>query len=68
MLATAPAGFGNTTLLAEWLAAGATGRRLVAWLSLDQRDNDPAMFWAYVVAALQAATGFRRGRKAGIDR
>src|SRR6185437_765404 len=51
-LVSAPAGFGKTTLLAEWLAVAATGERSVAWLSLDQRDNDPALFWTYLVAAL----------------
>ena len=53
-LVSAPAGFGKTTLLTEWLAAAGDGRS-VAWLSLDQRDDDPAVFWAYLVAALQAA-------------
>lgn len=48
-LVSAPAGFGKTTLLAEWL--GGVGR--TAWLSLDAGDNDPVVFWAYVVAALQ---------------
>ncbi|TFV79603.1 helix-turn-helix transcriptional regulator [Blastococcus sp. CT_GayMR20] len=52
-LVSAPAGFGKTTLLTEWLAAAA-GSRSVAWLSLDDRDNDPVVFWTYVVAALQA--------------
>ena len=51
-LVSAPAGFGKTTLLAEWLPVAAAGGRSVAWLSLDQRDNDPALFWTYVVAAL----------------
>jgi ATP/maltotriose-dependent transcriptional regulator MalT len=51
-LVSAPAGFGKTTLLAEWLAVAAAGGRSVAWLSLDQRDNDPALFWTYAVAAL----------------
>ena len=51
-LVSAPAGFGKTTLLAEWLAVAAADGRSVAWLSLDQRDNDPALFWAYLVAAL----------------
>ena len=51
-LVSAPAGFGKTTLLAEWLAVAAADGRSVAWLSLDQRDNDPALFWTYVVAAL----------------
>src|SRR6266700_5610714 len=52
---SAPAGFGKTTLLAEWLAAAPADGRSVAWLSLDQRDNDPALFWTYLVAALKAA-------------
>ncbi|MGH8939582.1 MAG: AAA family ATPase, partial [Actinomycetes bacterium] len=56
MLVSAPAGFGKTTLLAEWLAAtpGApTNGRSVAWLSLDREENQPASFWTYVIAALQ---------------
>src|SRR5690348_8158066 len=55
-LVSAPAGFGKTTLLAEWLAVAAAGGRSVAWLSLDQRDNDPALFWTYVVAALNTGS------------
>ena len=54
-LVSAPAGFGKTTLLAEWLAAAAAEGRSAAWLSLDQRDNDPALFWTYLVAALRTA-------------
>ena len=50
-LVSAPAGFGKTTLLAEWIAAVPT--RPVAWVSLDQSDNDPAVFWIYLIAALQ---------------
>ena len=56
MLVSAPAGFGKTTLLTEWLAAGPAapaGERLAAWLSLDRGDNDPASFWTYVIAALR---------------
>ena len=56
MLISAPAGFGKTTLLTEWLAAGPAApadERLAAWLSLDRADNDPASFWTYVIAALQ---------------
>ena len=56
MLISAPAGFGKTTLLAEWLAAGPAapaGERPVAWLSLDRGDSDPASFWTYVIAALR---------------
>ena len=54
-LVSAPAGFGKTTLLAEWLAAAPADGRSVAWLSLDRRDNDPALFWTYLVAALKTA-------------
>jgi LuxR family maltose regulon positive regulatory protein len=54
-LVSAPAGFGKTTLLAEWLAAAPAEGRSVAWLSLDERDNDPALFWTYVVTALRTA-------------
>jgi LuxR family maltose regulon positive regulatory protein len=60
MLVSAPAGFGKTTLLTEWLAArpaAPAGERLAAWLSLDRSDNHPASFWAYVIAALRAAAG-----------
>jgi len=49
-LISAPAGFGKTTLVSEWLAAC---DRPAAWLSLDEGDNDPARFLAYLVAALQ---------------
>ena len=51
-LLSAPAGYGKTTLLSEWVASAG---RAVAWVSLDKSDNDPARFWAYVVAALQTA-------------
>src|SRR4051794_12610931 len=47
---SAPAGFGKTTLASEW-AAGC--ERPAAWLSLDEGDNDPTRFLAYLVAALQ---------------
>ncbi len=52
-LVSAPAGFGKTTLLAEWLAAAPRSERPAAWVSLDQSDNDPALFWAYFISALQ---------------
>ena len=50
-LISAPAGFGKTTLLTEWLAASPD--RVVAWLSLDQKDGRPATFWTYLITALQ---------------
>jgi LuxR family maltose regulon positive regulatory protein len=46
---SAPAGFGKTTLLTEWLAEAAKDNTAVAWLSLDQRDDDPVLFWTYLV-------------------
>ncbi len=50
-LVDAPAGFGKTTLLTQWRAVAGAGR--VAWVSLDEGDNDPTRFWAYVVEALR---------------
>jgi LuxR family maltose regulon positive regulatory protein len=52
-LISAPAGFGKTTLLAEWLAARPSARTSVAWLSLDREDNHSQTFWTYVIAALR---------------
>lgn len=54
---SAPAGFGKTTVLADWLAhlAGSATSTRVGWVSLDQGDNEPTRFLAYVVAALQGA-------------
>ncbi|MEM6839366.1 MAG: hypothetical protein AAF609_21295 [Cyanobacteria bacterium P01_C01_bin.120] len=51
-LVSASAGFGKTTLLAEWIAA--VPKRAIAWVSLDASDNTPATFWTYVIAALQS--------------
>lgn len=52
-LVSAPAGFGKTTLLSEWLTTIDPNEHGVGWVSLDQSDNDPALFWAYFIAALQ---------------
>ena len=49
-LISAPAGFGKTTLVSEWVAGS---ERPAAWLSLDEGDNDPTRFLTYLVAALQ---------------
>jgi LuxR family maltose regulon positive regulatory protein len=54
-LISAPAGFGKTTLLAEWLAAAEGDQRTTAWLSLDRSDNQSASFWTYVITALRTA-------------
>jgi hypothetical protein len=50
VLISGPAGFGKTTLLSEWAQKACPH---IAWLSLDQADNDPARFWTYAIAALQ---------------
>ena len=62
-LVSAPAGYGKTTLIAEWLhlwgkqtgerADGADEKPAFAWLSLDDGDNDPALFLSYLIAALK---------------
>ena len=49
-LVSAPAGFGKTTLLTQWIAQSALP---VAWLSLETDDNDPTRFLSYLIAALQ---------------
>ncbi len=64
-LISAAAGFGKTTLVSEWINLKDEGRRQkvedkvhpfrVAWLSLDEDDNDPVRFLTYLVAALQTA-------------
>jgi LuxR family transcriptional regulator, maltose regulon positive regulatory protein len=51
-LIEAPAGYGKTTLLAEWAAAPEEEADF-AWLSLDDGDNDPARFWGGVIDALR---------------
>jgi LuxR family maltose regulon positive regulatory protein len=50
LLICAPAGFGKTTLLSEWVAVCGIP---VAWVSLDRGDNDLVRFWSYTVAALR---------------
>ena len=58
VLVSAPAGFGKTTLLTDWIAtrpAAPTLRRSTAWLALDVGDNDLTTFWTYVIAALRTA-------------
>ncbi|MDY7041236.1 MAG: LuxR family transcriptional regulator, partial [Chloroflexota bacterium] len=54
-LISAPAGFGKTTLLSEWIygRSEVTSPLPVAWLSLDEGDNDLVRFLTYLVAALQ---------------
>ena len=54
-LISAPAGFGKTTLIGDWVAGPEPGEPGVrfAWLSLDEGDSDPARFLAYLIAALR---------------
>ncbi|MDX6300921.1 MAG: hypothetical protein QOF53_2135 [Nocardioidaceae bacterium] len=54
MLVSAPAGSGKTTLLGQWLTSGVPSATRVAWLSLDEADNDPRRFLSHLVAALKA--------------
>ena len=49
-LISAPAGFGKTTLVSDWVA---TCGRSVAWLSLEEGDSEPIRFLTYLVSALQ---------------
>lgn len=60
---TAPAGYGKTTLMAQW-KEGET--RPVAWLSLDRDDNDPSALLFHIVAALRDAGMARSTRFSGI--
>ncbi len=66
-LVAAPAGFGKTTLLGEWVAAARSESQPVAWLTLDERDNDPARFSRYLITAL-AGLGLPVDEKIIVDR
>ena len=55
VLVAAPAGFGKTTLLAQWLAVAGDSQRRVAWLALDPGDADLRLFLTHLVAAIQTA-------------
>ena len=52
-LVSAPAGFGKTTLLSAWQQSREAPKPLVAWVSLDEEDNQPKIFWTYVLTALK---------------
>jgi LuxR family maltose regulon positive regulatory protein len=52
-LVSAPAGFGKTTVLGDWITDAGDAR--VGWLSLDEGDNDPTRFVIHLVAALRSA-------------
>jgi LuxR family transcriptional regulator, maltose regulon positive regulatory protein len=52
VLLVAPAGWGKTSLLCDWYSARET--ECMAWLSVDHGDNDPASFWAHVIASVNS--------------
>jgi len=54
VLVDAPAGFGKTTLVAQWRSSPAE-KRSFAWVSLDRGDSDPGRLWSYIVSALTRA-------------
>ncbi len=54
-LVSGPAGFGKTTLLAAWAEAAADTGRPLAWVSLEETEQQPGSFWSYVVSAIDAA-------------
>ena len=53
-LVSAPAGFGKTTLLSTWVQSLPPEHLRIAWVSLDEGDNEPALFWMYVLTALDS--------------
>jgi LuxR family maltose regulon positive regulatory protein len=59
----APAGYGKSTLIVAWHAARSGDRPAVAWVSLDEGDSDPAVFWTAVFAALERAEPGITGRE-----
>jgi LuxR family transcriptional regulator, maltose regulon positive regulatory protein len=59
ILVSAPAGYGKTTLLSDWISQNSIP---AAWLSLDNGDNDPALFLSYVISGIQSIHhGFGQG-------
>jgi LuxR family maltose regulon positive regulatory protein len=72
-LISAPAGFGKTTTLSEWRMIHLGNDWSVGWVSLDEGDNDPVLFFSYLIAALRSIeadlgeTSVGKGVK-GLDR
>lgn len=68
VLVSAPPGFGKTTLVAQWIAEFGEAHA-VAWVSLEAADDEPAVFWSYVVAAVaRAAPGIGDAAQALLER
>src|SRR5436189_4433999 len=53
ILISAPAGFGKTTLISEWLCRQHRQPLFSAWVALERNDNDFLRFWSYFIAALE---------------
>ncbi|HEY4032772.1 MAG TPA: LuxR family transcriptional regulator [Ktedonobacteraceae bacterium] len=51
-LVSAPAGFGKTMLLSAWARSLPANTASVAWVSLDEEDNEPQQFWTYILSSL----------------
>jgi LuxR family maltose regulon positive regulatory protein len=51
---SAPAGFGKTTLLSTWIQSLPSEHSRIAWVSLDEGDNESTLFWLYVLTALDS--------------
>src|SRR3954454_24551860 len=51
-LVSAPAGFGKTTLLSTWGQSLPVSQSRLAWVSLDEEDNEPRLFWTAIMTAL----------------
>lgn len=47
ILINAPAGYGKTCLITSWISQRRKGKLITTWLSLDEEDNDPELFWSY---------------------
>jgi LuxR family transcriptional regulator, maltose regulon positive regulatory protein len=62
-LVCGPAGAGKTSLVATWVSEAAEGGPIVAWLGLDQRDDDPRALWDGIIGALRSTGGFPRGSR-----
>lgn len=56
---SAPAGSGKTTLVSQWLASFQPAETAVAWVSLDEHDNEAVHFWRGVICACQGMLGKR---------
>lgn len=60
IICRAPAGYGKTTLLNSWLS---TKEEQIAWVSLDEADDNPISFWAYIVKSVANATELRNANE-----